>query len=360
MAKISGTDRLSGRLASVAEAAKKLQEQPETLEPSTNGNQVPDNPAAPRSKMAEATAPVERLEEEVRQTSGEMRYMPVDILTSGYNARNIDPDIDPEEWDGFLQSIQSAGLIQPIVVAPDPETDGRYRVIAGNRRFLAIQMLGWDTVPVIVKQLSPMDQVATMLAENLARKDMNLYEEARGFEELIRAGMAPHQIAQRVQRSPSYISLARKCIRHEGLATALETSQVTRSAAMELARLLTSDGLEKYPGSMDKLLTWIQKKQPALGEIRSACQEALDNKPVTRPRKEKQTRRYRVFVERIHDTLLNEMPKRWDGLSLDDLAQIEHTLSEAMAAVAMRRQKTLGQARGLDAAEPDELQTPPV
>ena len=362
MAKISGTDRLSGRLASVAEAARKLQGQHGAPEPAVNSNRNPEIPVAPDDKLSEPALPTESVpvEEDIHQDSGEMRYMPVDILMPGYNARSIDPDIDPEEWDGFLQSIQSAGLIQPIVVAPDPATEGQYRVIAGNRRFLAIKMLGWDTVPVVVKQLSPMDQVATMLAENLARKDMNLYEEARGFEELILAGMAPHQIAQRVQRSPSYISLARKCIRHDGLARALENGQVNRSAAMELARLLTPDGKEKHPGSMDKLLGWIQKKQPALGELRIACQEALVDKPETKTVKEKQTRRYRVFVERIQDTLLHEMPKRWDGLSIDDLDQIEHMLSEAMAAVATRRQKALRQNRTPDPEDPAESDIPPT
>lgn len=362
MAKISGTDRLSGRLASVAEAARKLQGQHGEPEPAVNSNRNPEIPVSPGEQLSEpplSTEPV-AVEEDIHQDSGEMRYMPVDILTPGYNARSIDPDMDPEEWDGFLQSIQSAGLIQPIVVAPDPATEGQYRVIAGNRRFLAIKMLGWDTVPVVVKQLSPMDQVATMLAENLARKDMNLYEEARGFEELIAAGMAPHQIAQRVQRSPSYISLARKCIRHDSLARALENGQINRSAAIELARLLTPDGQEKFHGSIDKLLLWIQKKQPTLGEIRTACQEALEDKPITKTVKEKQPRRYRVFVERIQDTLLHEMPKRWDGLSIDDLNQIEHTLSEAMAAVATRRQRALRENRAFDAGEPEESSIPPA
>ena len=362
MAKISGTDRLSGRLASVAEAARKLQGQPDVPTPAVNETQEPEVLVAPNDKLSEPATLLSKptiVEEHVRQDSGEMRYMPVDILSAGYNARSIDPDIDPEEWDGFLQSIQSAGLIQPIVVAPDIAIEGQYRVIAGNRRFLAIQMLGWDTVPVIVKQLSPADQVATMLAENLARKDMNLYEEACGFEELIRAGMAPHQIAQRVQRSPSYISLARKCIRHDALARALESNQVNRSAAMELARLLTSDGQEKYPGSIDKLIIWIQKKKPTLGEIRTACQEALEGKLMTKAAQQKKTRRYRVFVERVQDTLLHEMPKHWDGLSIDDLNQIAHTLSEAMAAVASRRQNALDESQTLGESQSEESLTPP-
>ncbi|MCY0909029.1 MAG: ParB/RepB/Spo0J family partition protein [Sulfobacillus thermotolerans] len=331
MAKTSRTEQLTERLARVSHAAR--------------ANTTPAVSPPPEPADAEMPSPLEPAATPqppvLGHTSGEMRYMPVSLLTPGYNARTIDPDLNPEEWDSFLRSIQTAGLIQPIVVAPDTTQEGHYCVIAGNRRFLAIQMLGWDTVPVVVKQIPPTEQMATMLAENLARKDMDLYEEARGFEALIAAGMPPHQIAQRVQRSASYISLARKCIRHPALAQALEHKQINRAAAMEVSRLLTADGEEKHSGSVAEILAWIERKHPPLEAIRTACQNILaDHAQPATPTK-KTTRRYRVFVERIQDTLLHEMPKRWDGLSLDDLEQLEQTLAQAITAVVTQKQKAL-------------------
>jgi ParB family chromosome partitioning protein len=81
-------------------------------------------------------------------------------------------------------SIAATGVVQPIVVRPLPH--GRFQLIAGERRWLASQRAGKETIPAIVRQVSDEQAMEMTIVENLQRTDLNPMEQARAFERLSR------------------------------------------------------------------------------------------------------------------------------------------------------------------------------
>ena len=104
-------------------------------------------------------------------------------------------------------SLQSSGLLQPIAVRP--RTDGRFELIAGERRFRAAGRLGWTSIPAIVRDVSDEQLLSLALVENLQREDLNPIEEAEGYRQLINEfGLAHQQVAQAVGKERSTITNA--------------------------------------------------------------------------------------------------------------------------------------------------------
>ena len=91
--------------------------------------------------------------------------------------------IEPEELIEIADSIREHGVIQPLIVSKDPNSD-KYFVIAGERRFRASQLAGKKHVPVVIKDTSAQDMLEIALIENIQRKDLNALEEAFAFKQL--------------------------------------------------------------------------------------------------------------------------------------------------------------------------------
>lgn len=217
-----------------------------------------------------------------------VRDIPIDQIRLGFNARRIDPESDPD-WDDFLESIATHGLLQPLVVTPDPANDQGYILIAGNRRFRAVQMLDWKRVPALVKKLDETDRISVMMIENLQRKDLTPFEEAVGYEALQKQGLSVREIARAVHRSPAHVSLLLKAARNPALRSALERREITAGTAEDVSVLLESDGLtEKVPGALATALQWIQRNAPTQAALRARLRDILEtgrpDKPPLPPR----------------------------------------------------------------------------
>lgn len=120
---------------------------------------------------------------------------------------NIRKTYNDEDIAELAQSIESVGLLQPLVVEHDP-LDDTYEIVAGHRRFLALQKLGtFTTAPCsVVKLNSQVEALTTMLVENLQRVDITPLEEAAAYEVLRGSGMKQAQIAKQVGKSPAHVS----------------------------------------------------------------------------------------------------------------------------------------------------------
>jgi len=108
----------------------------------------------------------------------------------------------------LAESIKSQGIMQPILVRPvgDP-TEGRYEIIAGERRSRAAKLAGLTEVPVLVKDVPDEAAAAMALIENIQREDLNPLEEAQGLQRLTAEfGLTHEQAAQAVGRSRSAAS----------------------------------------------------------------------------------------------------------------------------------------------------------
>jgi ParB family chromosome partitioning protein len=88
----------------------------------------------------------------------------------------------PEKLEELIKSVKSRGVIEPLIVK---ETGNKYELIAGERRFIAAQRAGLKVVPVIIKNVSPAEQLEIGLIENIMRQDLNPVEEAFAFKNLM-------------------------------------------------------------------------------------------------------------------------------------------------------------------------------
>ena len=106
--------------------------------------------------------------------------------------------IDPDELIGLADSIRENGIIQPLIVSKDKNTD-KYFIIAGERRYRAAQLAGLKYVPIVIKDSSPQQMLELALIENIQRRDLNPLEEAYAFQQLQDDfGLPQEEIADKV------------------------------------------------------------------------------------------------------------------------------------------------------------------
>ncbi|HEX8883572.1 MAG TPA: ParB/RepB/Spo0J family partition protein [Noviherbaspirillum sp.] len=138
----------------------------------------------------------------------------------------------------LADSIRAQGLLQAILVRPVPEANGRYEIIAGERRFRAAQLAGLAEVPVLVKSVDDHAAAAMALIENIQREDLNPLEEAQGIQRLISDfGFTHEQAAGAVGRSRSAVS---NLLRLLNLAQPVQTMLMAGDIDMGHARALLS------------------------------------------------------------------------------------------------------------------------
>lgn len=111
------------------------------------------------------------------------------------------------ELEELASSIRENGLLQPLVVRPAPGAHDRYELVAGERRFRAITKLGWEDVPVLVREASDETLLVLALVENLQREALNPIEEAEGYRSLTdRFGMSQSDIARAMGKDRSTVA----------------------------------------------------------------------------------------------------------------------------------------------------------
>ena len=107
---------------------------------------------------------------------------------------------DEEKLRELADSIREHGVVSPLIVSE--LGDGRYRIIAGERRWRAARMAGLKKVPVVVRAAGAQEIMEVSLIENLQREDLNIIEEAKGYLRLQEEfGLTQEQIARRVGKS---------------------------------------------------------------------------------------------------------------------------------------------------------------
>ena len=92
---------------------------------------------------------------------------------------------DEESLVELTNSIKERGIIQPIIVRPSSEEEGKFEIIAGERRWQAAQHAGLHEVPIILVDVDNLKSLEFAIVENVQRKDLNPIEEAEGYKRLI-------------------------------------------------------------------------------------------------------------------------------------------------------------------------------
>ena len=127
-----------------------------------------------------------------------------DLQRNKYQPRTI---FDEEKLSELSSSIKENGVIQPIAVRPSKYQPGKFEIVAGERRWLAAQKAGLNEVPVVVLNIDDQKSLEIAIVENVQRQDLNVIEEARGYQRLTKEfGYDHEKISKFMSKSRSHIS----------------------------------------------------------------------------------------------------------------------------------------------------------
>jgi ParB family chromosome partitioning protein len=133
----------------------------------------------------------------------ELRELPVELIKP--NPHQPRSRFDEEALVALAESLRERGVLQPVLVRPVP--GGTYELIAGERRWRAAQLAGFDLVPALVRPQDDAESLELALIENMAREDLNPIEEARACSLLVdELGLTREEIGKRVGRSRVAVS----------------------------------------------------------------------------------------------------------------------------------------------------------
>ncbi len=153
---------------------------------------------------SEAAAPTPTVKSHRQPVEAEVLRLDIaDIDANPQQPRKIFDDVALKE---LSESLRQDGLLQPIIVAKG-DVEGRYIIVAGERRWRASKLAGFDTIPAIVKDSMPDDLLRLALIENIQRADLNIIEEAEAYASLIKDyGLTQEQCADRVGKERSTVA----------------------------------------------------------------------------------------------------------------------------------------------------------
>jgi len=111
------------------------------------------------------------------------------------------------ELEELSESIRTKGVIQPILVRPDPANAEMFEIIAGERRWRASRRAGLTAIPAVVREMDDREMLEIAIIENVQRSDLNAVEEAEAYKSLIdRFGRTQESVAQQVGKSREHVS----------------------------------------------------------------------------------------------------------------------------------------------------------
>jgi ParB family chromosome partitioning protein len=143
--------------------------------------------------------------QEERQAARGLMTAPIEKLHS--NPDQPRRDFPEPELEELASSIRQRGIIQPVVVRPDPGRPGEYQIVAGERRWRAAQRAQLHELPIVVRELDDRSVLELAIIENVQRADLNAIEEANGYSQLIeRFSYTQEEMADVVGKSRSHVA----------------------------------------------------------------------------------------------------------------------------------------------------------
>ena len=207
----------------------------------------------------------------------------------------------------LAESIKVQGIMQPILVRrlTSGANDGKYEIIAGERRFRAARIAGLDSVPVLVRNVPDESAAAMSLIENIQREDLNPLEEAQGLQRLVKEFGLTHELAAKaVGRSRSAAS---NLLRLLNLADPVQTMLMAGDIDMGHARALLSLDRATQITAGNQIAAKKMSVREAESLVKKLSAE-FSLKPQKRPKeKSRDTRR---VEEELADLLMAEVEVR--------------------------------------------------
>jgi ParB family chromosome partitioning protein len=201
------------------------------------------------------------------------RTVPIDRIRPNPNQPRR--DFDDDELRELTASIREKGVIQPLILRPDPEEPGGFEIVAGERRWRAAQAAGVHDLPAVVRELTDAEMLELAIIENVQRTDLNPLEEAHGYRQLMdRFGHTQERLAEALGKSRSHIAnLLRLLTLPEAVLELLRVGKLSAGHARALVTAANPEALARQV--VDRDLSVRQTEQLA---------RAAATRPEPRPR----------------------------------------------------------------------------
>ena len=252
----------------------------------------------------------EYLEDE-QTRSGPERELAIDEIRS--NPFQPRTRFDEDALKELADSIRENGLLQPLVVRPSATG---WEIVAGERRWRALQRLQWAKVPVIVRDLTDEQMLVLALVENLQREDLGPIEEAHGYQQLIdHFNLSRQDIGERVGRDRSTVSNALRLL---GLPASVQELLAEGSISAGHARAIL--GLENARSQVTLArrvardgLSVRQTERRVRAVREKSAKPRKDGARATGPRRDPAARTAEKLLERALGTQVRVQPRRGGG-----------------------------------------------
>ena len=229
--------------------------------------------------------------------------------------------IGEEELGELAASITANGVVQPILVRP--QANGRFQLIAGERRWRASQLAGKTTIPAILRQVSDEQAMEITIVENLQRADLNPMEQARAFERLSREfNMTQEQLALRTGKDRATIGNFLRLLRlPENIRNHVEAGRLSFGHAKALLALQHFPGVEGVAQKIvDRSLSVRQTESMVQGIL---VPEKLQKEPKAAPEVDPNVREVQETLQRALGLKVTIEDKRGRGKVIIEYGKLE-------------------------------------
>lgn len=209
-------------------------------------------------------------------------------------------DFDEDKLSELADNITQMGVLQPLLVRP-ADADGRYTIVAGERRWRAARRAGLTEIPVIVREMSDKEAVQIALIENIQREDLNPIEEARAYKRLSADfGMTQEEIGKAVGKPRSVIANAVRLLElpDEAIAAVQE-----RKLSVGHAKVLC--GVQSRERQL-VLLDEVIKNGLTVRSLEQLAESAVDKSPAKKERRKKAADKEQVRLTEYGLAIRNE------------------------------------------------------
>jgi ParB family chromosome partitioning protein len=204
------------------------------------------------------------------------------IKISGHQPRKNFPADALEE---LARSIQSKGVLQPILVQPAGSDE--YTVVAGERRFRAAKLAGLMEIPVLIRNFSELEKTEIALIENLQREDLSPVEEAQGYKTLVDVGnLTQEEVAQRVGKNRVTVANSLRLLRlPDEILEVLDKGRISAGHARALLAV-QDEALQKklFRRILEQELSVREVEKEAAKTQEQSAETAATERPKTTPK----------------------------------------------------------------------------
>ena len=212
-----------------------------------------------------------------------------DIVRNKFQPRK---NFSKDSLEELTNSIKEQGIIQPIVVRPDKSINGKYEIIAGERRWLASQNAGLHEVPVVILDVDDVKSLEFAIVENVQRQDLNPIEESRGYQRLVDDfSYNQEKLSKFIGKSRSYIANSLRLlslpeeilemVENKSLSAGHARSLIGLNNALDVAKKIVQKKLSVRQAEIlarqfrDKKFKLVHKKDPNILDLQKTLEDKI-------------------------------------------------------------------------------------